>query len=143
MKTLFILLMFPLFALSQSDGIDASFRIGMNTKPLTAIVGAGIDFKAHGFAISPEMIVDVNDDQPANFGLKISYGHKVMENVSLRAGVGYFYQLYTMDKYDSYKNGYRWNYFFSAQWERLFGMAEYMNGLRLSVGVKIKILNPQ
>lgn len=136
MKLITLLLTLPLFASAQS--IDASLRIGMNTKPSTLVIAPGFDFKAHGLALSPEMIIDVAQDQPANFGLKLSYEVPV-SIFKLRAGAGMFYQLYSLDKYDMDKNGYKANVFFSAQYDKWFGMIEYMNGVRLSIGVRTRI----
>lgn len=132
-----IFLLFPIVINAQS--IDASLRLGMKTNPASPIIAPGIDFKAYGFAISPELIIDVAQTEPANFGLKLSYEYNVMSNVYLRAGAGMFYQLYTTDKYDLYKNGYIPNYFFSTQWKKLTGTIEYMDCIRLSIGVREKI----
>lgn len=134
-----VILITTTYNVMTAQTIDASLRIGLKTNPASPIAAASLDFKAHGFAISPELIVDIEQGEPANFGIKLSYERNILDNVSVRAGTGYFYQLYTTDKYDIDKNGYAPNYFFSAQWKKLTGTIEYMDCIRLSIGVREKI----
>lgn len=142
MKKLLTIITTVLF-LSASAQIDAHIRVGMKTKPASPVLATGIDFKAHGFGITPELIIDVAQDQPANFGMKVFYEKYISEKVSIRGGGGYFYQLYTTDKYDAYKNGFTGNAFVAAQYDKWFGMAEYMGSMRLYIGVRSTIFNVQ
>jgi hypothetical protein len=142
-KIILMIAMFLLAAilLKAQSQTEASIRIGMKTKPASPMIAAGVDFKINSIVISPEMIADVSNSEPVNFGLKAGYEYEVSESIKLRAGAGIFYQLYSMDAYDKNRNGFTGNYFFSAQYKKWFGQAEYMGCVRLSIGMRTPIFN--
>jgi hypothetical protein len=108
MKTLFITLLIiaSLNCAGQLVNISTSIRTGWAFTTNELVLSPELNFEAHGFALSPAMIIHIKRDQPANFGLKISYTYKFIE-----VGYGKYYDLYSMDKYDSYRNGWSDLYF--------------------------------
>jgi hypothetical protein len=88
----------------------------------------------------PELIINTADNAPAQFGLKISYEREIWKG-SLQAGFGGYYDLYTTDKYDAYKNGLSGMLFISAHYDRFFVEYDYNNGSVFSFGMRENILN--
>ncbi len=123
--TTFFLFLFPMLLNAQ---ISMQFRSGYNH---SAFLGIAPVLALNGFAVAPEMIINVKKDAPVNFGMKISYQYKFIE-----LGYGRYYNLYTVDKYDSYRNGWSNLIFVSGHYNKWFIEAGYNKRISLSVGVR-------
>lgn len=112
-------------------------RIGMNATNPAPIISPAISFDAHGFSLSPELIIFAAQDQAKSMGMKLSYIYSISEAVKVEAGYGYFYDLYSTDSYDRDKNGFSNDYFAALHYKQWFGEFEYKaKQVVLSVGVK-------
>lgn len=140
MKTPLIILT-TVLSISAKAQVSASFGLGMKTIPASPVVAIGADIKLNSLVLTPEIIADVANTEPANFGVKAGYEYGVSETVKLRAGAGIFYQLYSTDAYDKERNTFTGNCFLSAQYKKIYGQAEYMGCLRLSIGIRTAIFN--
>lgn len=128
--------------------IDGTMRAGWATKISKPVVATGFYFNAHGFGITPEMIIPCDNSSGVNMGIKLSYKYKFIQ-----AGYGRYFDWYTTDKYDSYKNGYSNSYFVAFHWkfnvERMIEkwFVEYSyndrNGSLITIGVREKLFNIQ
>jgi hypothetical protein len=85
-------------------------------------------------SIAAEMIVNLRPDMPGDFGGFVSYQYKFVE-----AGAGYYYQLYSTDKFDSYRNCWAANTFIVLHYKICFFKVEYMNEIRLGIGLKYQL----
>jgi hypothetical protein len=139
MKTLSIIimaLMINIICLGQDANISFQMRGGYALKQAGVIIAPAVNFKAHGFAMSPEMIVNASTTQAVNFGLKLSYQYKFIE-----VGYGKYFDLYSTDKFDLYRNGFSNLLFVDAHYKNYF--FEVDNLLRLTIGARFSIINIQ
>ena len=116
--------------------ISFQMRTGYQIKTIQPFISQSVQFAAHGLAIQPEMVVTWRNDQPAYFGLKMSYQYQFIE-----AGYGRYFALFSLDKYDQYRNGWMNLFFVSGHWKRYFAEIDYdkINGIALSIGAKCNI----
>ncbi len=137
MKTLLIVLLLPYLANGQ---ISLQIRSGYAFNTNEPIIAPAINFAAYGFALSPEMMITYKDNSPAFFGLKMSYEYIVMNDISLQAGYGRYFTLYSMDKYDAYKNGWSNLWLGAVHWRSWFIEYNYLSRNNvLSIGFKENI----
>lgn len=134
-KLLFCLMLTPLIGNAQTS---VQMRTGYNFKTVDAFISGAVNFKTHGFGLSPEMIVLSKQDAPVSFGLKMSYTIG-----SFEAGAGRYFDLINTDPYPENKlatpNGWSNDYFISYTKGIFFIEYEYKQGHRLSIGIKEEI----
>jgi hypothetical protein len=152
MKTLILILLTSYNVMGQFDGQtddangDISFQIrsGYNTYYEQGVISPAINFEAHGFSLSTEMIVNVGQVSPVLFGLKGSYELVIGENWSVQAGAGRYFELYSTDAYDKSRNGWSNLYFGSVHWDKWFVEYDYVKkGSILSIGVRETLVYTQ
>lgn len=142
MKTLILILnCLLLFLGSNAQGDDTKAadisiqaRAGYRNNPNELIIAAAVNFKAYGFALSPELIASTSDASAANFGLKMSYRYKWVE-----AGYGWYFNLYSTDAYDKGRNGSGSLYFVSVfvrKWFLSCDYNQYVNSVSFSIGYR-------
>ncbi len=86
------------------------------------------------------MIVTFKDNSPAFFGVKMSYEYLIRDELSLQVGYGRYFMLYSMDKYDSWRNGWSNLYFGAVHWRKWFIEYDYLSRNNvLSIGFKEQI----
>lgn len=143
-KLLLILMPFTCYnVMGQFDGsnkpgeISAIFRAGYNVSWQKPVFGAGIEFEAHGLALIPEMIVYSSKEKPVLFGLKLSYERNINDTWSVQVGAGRYFELYSTDAYDKYKNGWSSLFFGTVHYDKWFAEYNYTtNGSIISIGVR-------
>lgn len=133
MKTL-ILLLLSTSAFSQ---VSLQMKGGFDMKTTDLVASTTINFALHGFALTPELIIKNKDTAPALFGLRVSYEHAIANNLSLEAGSGRYFNLYSTDYYDKYKNHWSNLGFAALHWKKFF--VEYNTDLIGSIGFREKI----
>jgi hypothetical protein len=107
-------------------------RAGYSFKTQDALIAPAFSFTLfNAVTAGPELMVNTKRDQPVNFGVKAGYQYKFLE-----AGVGGWYQLYSTDSYDSYKNGFAPSVYAAAHWKLFFVQWEYLNEHKVSIGIR-------
>lgn len=135
MKTLILLLM-PFISYSQ---ISIQMRAGCTATLSNPFLAIAPHLAAHNIALTPEMIINVRDNEPVDMGLKISYQYKFIE-----AGVGRYANLYSLDGVNNHgqqSNGWSNLYFVQLHWKKYFFEYDYMNGSKFGIGVRQTIAN--
>lgn len=133
-KTLMLLLLFFSFAsmASAQTQVTAQMRVGYSFKTVDALVAPSLNFSAHNITMAPEMIINTRDDQPVDFGIKLSYQVSFVE-----FGAARYFALFSTDAYDkTYANGWLNSVFVAAHYNKWFAQAEYSGQFRLSIGVR-------
>lgn len=128
MKTLLFLFL-PLFGSAQ---LSLTMRAGYNEIYKNPIIASAIAYQTHGFGLASEMIVNTSRSAPVSFGLKLSYQYKFIQ-----VGYGRYYDLYTMDKYDAWRNKWRSMYFISLHCRKWF--IEYDYSGVYTIGIKERL----
>jgi hypothetical protein len=99
------------------------------------VIAPSVSFRAHGFALTPDLIIHWSNDKPVEAGMRLSYQAGPVE-----FGYGRYAVVYSTDKYDEDKNDWGNNFFVQYNKHLLrqdwFIQAEYMNSFRLTLGVK-------
>ena len=138
----FIIILFLITLHSTGQLLSTQISAGYAFKTIEPVLSPVLNFEAHGFSLSPTMIIHIKRDQPANFGLKFSYQWHF-----LQAGYGRFFDLYSTDKYNSYLNGWS-NLFFVSLHVKInsevipndwFIEGDYDKQFLLSIGVKFPL----
>lgn len=131
MKKTPILLTLLTSAIAVSGQMQIQMRTGYALKTNDCFTSAAAATTVKGFSIGGEMMVLSRQDAPVSFGVRISYQIK-----SIEAGYGKYFDLYSTDKYDAYKNGFSDNFFVAIHKGIFFIQAEYKQQLQTSVGIK-------
>lgn len=117
MKLTTIFLLLPLIGSAQ---LSLTMRAGYNEIHKNPIIAPAVSYQAYGFGLASEMIVNTSRSAPASFGLKIRYQYKFIQ-----VGYGRYYDLYSMDKYDSWRNEWVSMYFVSLHCRKWFIEYDY------------------
>ncbi len=123
--TTFFLFLFPMLLNAQ---ISMQFRSGYNHSAFLAIAPV---MAYNGFTVAPELIINIKKDAPVSPGIKISYQYKFIE-----LGYGRYYDVYSMDKYDAYRNQWSNLFFVSGHYNKWFIEIGYNKRMSFSVGVR-------
>jgi hypothetical protein len=135
MKKIFLFLMMCVLVTTCSKAqITASLRVGVGDKISNTFFAPSINFIAHHIAFGPEIIVQTSRDEPANFGLHLSYQVAFIE-----VGAARYFSLYSLDKYDENKNGWCNAAFMSLHFYNWFVQYQYMRGNNFSVGCSLNL----
>ena len=132
MKKLLILLL--LFTFKSNAQIGLQIRGGSTVNSVNPFFAPAASFSAHGLTIYPEMKVYIKRDAPVNFGAKIGYTYKFIE-----IGYGRYFDLYSTDAYDKFRNEWRNLFFVSIHYNNLFLEYDYLKGSSISAGIKAPI----
>lgn len=113
MKKILISLCFAsALGLCKGQLIDAKGQASVGWARSSPSVSLAACFNSYGFGISPEIFIIDGLSEGANFGAKFSYEH-YFGTIGIQAGYGKYYDLYSTDEYDKYKNGFKDLYFIS------------------------------
>ncbi len=113
----------------------ATFAAGLTTThSLTVQPSFGVAI--HKFFVQADMINMINQDQPVCLGITGGYHVTVDDHVSIEPSAGRFYNYYSGDKYDRYKN--RWRYLYTAKifYNKIFLQLQVSHISILSLGFK-------
>lgn len=134
MKTLTYITLFSFLTLTAQAQITVQLRGGYDFSN-DIVIAPSVSLRAHGFALTPDLIIHVRNDAPVEAGVKISYQIGAVE-----FGYGRYAIVYSTDAYDKEKNTWGNDWFVQYNTHLLrqdwFVQAEYMNSLRLTIGVK-------
>jgi hypothetical protein len=130
-KTGVLILTCSLIFSSLHAQVSLTMQTGWAMRSKEPFIAPGINVQALGFVAGGNMLVNIKRDQPADFGFHIGYRYKFAE-----VGVGEYYSLYSLDKYDAFKN--KWNNAIlgAVHYNKWFLRYEYLrNESRFSIGV--------
>jgi hypothetical protein len=136
MKTIFTLLFFMMYCTVVHAQLNGQIRVGWACKSNQPILAPSFNYSFGGFAAGTEMVINTNEDAPVDFGFRASYTYKFIE-----AGVAGYYELYSTDEYDAYKNGWAKSVFVAAHLDRYFIQYDYLHGNRFTFGMCVKLTN--
>ncbi len=145
MKTFIILTILALLLLavvgnSQTLDISGQMRAGYSLRTNSPLVAPAIEFKAYGLSLTPEVIINTADNAPGQMGVKMAY-EATFNKWAIQTGYGRYFDLYTTDKYDAWKNGWSNLWFLSVHYDRFFLEYDYNKESVLSFGMRESILN--
>lgn len=124
-----------LITLTANSQLEAGIRAGYSFKTVDAFVAPSIGYAFNGFRITGEIMTNVKQDAPVNFGMQASYQYRFIE-----VGFGEWYMLYSLDAYDKNRNkGWVESAFIAAHYKTAFIKVEYLNEVKASVGVRMNI----
>lgn len=141
MKTSFYILiaLFISYNVTAQINIGASMRIGYNSKQVSGFVSPALYVQYKGFVFSPELVINASNDASVDMGAKFSYNVMVNQELDIRAEIGLcrYYQAYSLDKYDAYRNHWSNGLLFNLHLKKYFGGIQYLgNEVSYYIGVR-------
>lgn len=142
MRKLIIIISFLAAAIASysQSALSLQIRGGYDFKTSQPIISGSMDLSGHNIHLTPELIVNTGNNTPAHFGLKASYEYPI-NNWSIQAGCGYFFELYSTDKYDANLNGFIPIPFTAIHYKNFFIQYDYVHGSQISIGYREQINN--
>ena len=131
-----ILLACLLTALTAHAQVYTEFAAGFsNTGSPAANTSLGFDF--HNAIVQADMVVLTKKDQPVYLGMRGGYNF-IKGNITIQPFVGRYIELYTLEKYDAYKNGWRYMFGLKAYYKQVFIQAQISHINVISIGITQK-----
>lgn len=115
--------------------IRGGYQFKSAEAPQDIITAFGFPFRAHGIALTPEVIIHYDQSQPVDCGVKASYKWNNIE-----AGYGRYFSVYSLDKgktdYNTWCNMFFVSYHATLLRQNWFFETDYYNeNLRVTLGV--------
>ena len=126
-----------LLSYKSSAQFYIQMRGGLQANPKRVLIAPAVSYSIYGFSLTPELVIFPSNDAPVRFGSRISYTFRFLE-----VGYGRYYETYSTDKYDSYKNGWVNMAFVAGHWKSFFAEYGYSKSSIFSIGIRERLGRP-